>query len=165
MQQQHFTFSRLMHRTSILWRAHLDVRLRAWDINMTAWQILLWLVQQEEVRYNQYTLASRLGIETSHLVRLLDRMERRDLLKREADLQDRRQNHVIITPKGSALLDEVEAEIVRLHETILADISEDSQENAIRLLEQIVKNITKMTGEQASGTRRQTPNEPPETGR
>ncbi|MDR0735634.1 MAG: MarR family transcriptional regulator, partial [Zoogloeaceae bacterium] len=145
MQQRHFTFSRLMHRTSSLWRAHLDVCLRAWDINMSAWQILLWLTQQEGVRYNQYMLASRLGIETSHLVRLLDRMERHGLLKRQADLQDRRQNHVMITPEGLALLDKVEAEITRLHEAILADIPADSLENGARLLEQISDNITRMT--------------------
>jgi MarR family transcriptional regulator for hemolysin len=152
MQQRHFTFSRLLHRVGSLWRAHLDACLRAWDINTTAWQVLL-LLQQEGVRYNQYMLASRLGIETSHLVRLLDRMEGRGFLKRHPDLHDRRQKHIVITPSGLALLDEVEVEIARLRETVLADIPVDDLENGTRLLERIVYNITQMTNGDQQGIR------------
>jgi MarR family transcriptional regulator for hemolysin len=144
MQQRHFTFSRLLHRVGSLWRANLDTHLRAWEINMMDWQIL-WLLQQEDVRYNQYMLASRLGIETSHLVRLLDRMEKRHLLERHPDPHDRRQKRIVITPDGLALFGEVENEIARLRETVLTEIPADTLESGIRLLERIVYNITQMT--------------------
>ncbi|MDR2626008.1 MAG: MarR family transcriptional regulator [Zoogloeaceae bacterium] len=144
MQQRHFTFSRLLHRVGSAWRAQLNGRLRSWNIDMTTWQMLS-LLQQENIHYNQYMLASRLGIETSYLVRLLDRLEKRNLLKRQTDPQDRRQKHILITPDGLALLGEIEAEIARLREAVLADISMPELENGMRLLEQILRNVTQIT--------------------
>jgi MarR family transcriptional regulator for hemolysin len=126
-----------------MWRARLEGHLRFWDMNLTTWQVL-WFLHQEDVRYSQHMLASRLGIETSHLVRLLDRMEKRGLLKREVNFQDRRQNHVVITPAGVALVGEVEATIIQLRKEMLTDVATDDLEQGILLLEWMLRNFVRM---------------------
>ncbi|MDR2626007.1 MAG: MarR family transcriptional regulator [Zoogloeaceae bacterium] len=147
--QQKHAFSRLFYRTAFLWRTRLEEHLRFWSMNLTSWQIL-WFLHLEDVRYNQYMLAAKLGIETSHLVRLLDRMEKRGLLKREANPQDRRQNHVIITPSGTALVGEIEAVIIRLRQEMLVNIAADDLEDGIHLLEGMLGNLVQMSDAEQS---------------
>ncbi|MDR2260083.1 MAG: MarR family transcriptional regulator [Azoarcus sp.] len=138
-----YTFAKLLQRVASLWSARLDAHLRTWDMNIIAWQIL-WYLHFKDTRYNQYMLASQLDIETSHLVRLLDRMEKRDLLKRQMNPRDRRQNDIVITAAGMALVGKIETGIARLREAMLKNISESDLEHGIRLLERVLDNIIRM---------------------
>jgi hypothetical protein len=66
-------------------------------------------------------------------------------LKREVNAQDRRQNHVVITPSGAALVSEIEAVIIQLRKEMLLDVAADDLEKGIRLLEGMLGNIIQMS--------------------
>jgi DNA-binding MarR family transcriptional regulator len=51
----------------------------------------------------QHVLADRLGLNRSHLVGYLDRLERAGLVARTRDVADRRRQHVELRPEGQRL--------------------------------------------------------------
>jgi MarR family transcriptional regulator, transcriptional regulator for hemolysin len=60
--------------------------------------VLAWLALEKEL--SQIELASRMDIEPATLVRVLDRMQRDELISRTGSLEDRRRN--VIRPLGNA---------------------------------------------------------------
>lgn len=92
----------------------------------------------EILRHNdgltQTRLATSIGLDRSSLVPLLDKLQKRNLVTREASLNDRRKNHLFLTPEGRALLAESEHR-VQLHEQrILASLSKTEIKQLIKLL-------------------------------
>ncbi len=132
-------FSRLLHRVGAIWRTRIDERLRPWGMTQATWRTL-WTLRLAEERYNQSNLAARLGIETPTLVRILDRLEKLDLLQREPDPHDRRQKYLAITPAGLALTAEIEGEVLGMREAMLANIDPAELQAGIVLLEKIMAN-------------------------
>jgi DNA-binding MarR family transcriptional regulator len=68
--------------------------------------ILRWINANEGK--NQRELASHLGVVPSRLVVLLDELETKGLMARERSAQDRRNQQLQLTRKGSRVLEEVE---------------------------------------------------------
>lgn len=105
-----------------------------------------------EERYNQSSLAARLGIETPTLVHIIDRMETLGLLRREASDRDRRQKYITITEKGLALATEIEGEVVGMRDEMLEGLSDVEIQSGIRLFEQIVANAERLRSASRSGS-------------
>lgn len=142
MSDQLQTFATLLHRAGALWRTRLDERLRPWGMTQATWRTL-WLLRQEESPYNQSELAARLGIETPTLVKIIDRMEARGLVRREPDSRDRRQKRLLITPAGLALAAEIEGVVIAVREELLAGVGPAELQAGIGLLEGIVARAAK----------------------
>jgi len=93
--------------------------------------VLRWI--HANAGHNQRELASHLGILPSRLVVLLDELEKKGLLARERSPQDRRSQHLHLTPKGNRLLEKVE-QIATWHEADLgAGLTELEKETLIEL--------------------------------
>lgn len=131
------TYASLLHRAAALWRTRLDERLRPWGMTQATWRTL-WLLRNEEGSYNQSELAARLGIETPTLVGIIDRMEAKDLVRREPDSRDRRQKRIGITAAGLALAAEIEGEVAAVRAELLAGVSRPELQAGIGLLEGII---------------------------
>ncbi len=69
------------------------------------------------------------------VTRLLDRMEEQALIDRRRSESDRRFVTTCITPRGLALLDELEGPILRFHESCLAHMADDQLAALIEMLE------------------------------
>lgn len=145
------TFATLLHRAAALWRTQLDERLRPWNMTQATWRTL-WALRMSEERYNQSSLAARLGIETPTLVHIIDRMETLGLLRREASDRDRRQKYITITEKGLALATEIEGEVVGMRDEMLEGLSDVEIQSGIRLFEQIVANAERLRSASRSGS-------------
>jgi DNA-binding MarR family transcriptional regulator len=68
---------------------------------------------------SQAEVAERLGIERARLVRLLDGLERRGLIRRRASPRDRRSHALILTPRGQRELKRMKL-LAAAHEANLA---------------------------------------------
>ncbi|MER6897176.1 MarR family transcriptional regulator, partial [Amycolatopsis sp. NPDC000740] len=86
----------------------------------------------------QHALADRLGLNRSHLVGYLDELERRDLVGRERDPDDRRRQRVTLTEAGKALTGELKREAGRSQDVLLAELSAKERETLISLLRRVV---------------------------
>jgi DNA-binding MarR family transcriptional regulator len=95
-----------------LLRAHarltkaLDLELvRAHNLQLTAYEVLLFLADSPEGRLRMSVLADSVLLSRSGLTRLVDRLERQGLLRRESCPQDGRGSYAVITERGRALFD------------------------------------------------------------
>ncbi|MET9265040.1 MarR family transcriptional regulator [Amycolatopsis sp. NPDC004079] len=86
----------------------------------------------------QHALADRLGLNRSHLVGYLDELERRDLVGRERDPDDRRRQRVTLTEAGKALTGELKREASRSQDVFLAELSAKERETLVSLLRRVV---------------------------
>jgi len=79
-------------------------------------------------------VASRMVEETPGITRLLDRLENKELIRRQRCPKDRRQHLCWITPKGLALLQKMDAPIARIHEETLKGLRSRDRVAFTRLL-------------------------------
>lgn len=113
--------------------AHLDEELqRAHDLPLSSYEVLLYLAEADGGRLRMGELAERLLLSRSGLTRLVDRLERRDLVVRERCKEDARGLFARITPAGRAVFaaarpDHLDG--VRRH--YLSRLGDDDLENLI----------------------------------
>jgi DNA-binding MarR family transcriptional regulator len=98
---------------------------------------LLTVARQPEL--DQRSLAATIGLDTSTVASVIDRLETRNLMRRQPSLEDRRLRLLTATPEGLALLDEVEPGVLRAQERILAPLSPSEKKGFLKLLMKLVQ--------------------------
>jgi DNA-binding MarR family transcriptional regulator len=87
-------------------------------------------------------IAERLMITTGSMTSLLDTLERRGLVRRQAHPSDRRRLLVHLTDEGEALVDTVLPEIVAVQGALVAGLSEADRAAAVHLSERLAAAAT-----------------------
>jgi DNA-binding MarR family transcriptional regulator len=82
-------------------------------------------------------IAERLMITTGSMTSLLDTLERRGLVRRQAHPSDRRRLLVHLTDEGEALVDTFLPEIVAVQTALVAGLSEADRATAVHLSERL----------------------------
>jgi DNA-binding MarR family transcriptional regulator len=96
----------LLRAHSFLSKA-LDADLEAQHgLPLTSYEVLLHLADAEDNRIRMHDLAERVLLSRSGLTRLIDRMERDGLIKRETCTSDARGSFAVLTEQGAALFAE-----------------------------------------------------------
>ena len=75
------------------------------------------------------------------MTRLIDRMEKKDFVKRFHSLEDRRSILIQLTPKGLKIANESEYELVELHKQNFDSLSKKEQEQLKHLLFRVRQNF------------------------
>jgi DNA-binding MarR family transcriptional regulator len=86
----------------------------------------------------QHELADRLAINRSHLVGYLDEIERRGLVSRERDSQDRRRQHVTLTASGRTQVRRLHEVALRSQAEFLRELTQAEQETLVALLRRVI---------------------------
>ena len=68
------------------------------DVTLAQWRAINIIRLQSGI--TQREIANRLSLDASSLIPLIDRLERKGLVKRRADIDDRRINRLYLTEKG-----------------------------------------------------------------
>ena len=87
---------------------------------------------------DQRTLARTIGLDTSTIAGVIDRLELRGLLVRNASLEDRRVRQLTLTDEARQLLTEVAPSMLKAQQLILVPLSSQDQAEFIRMLRQLV---------------------------
>ena len=87
---------------------------------------------------DQRTLARTIGLDTSTIAGVIDRLESRDLLVRGATPEDRRVKQLTLTDAARQLLADVAPAMLRAQQLILEPLQANEQADFIRLLRRLV---------------------------
>jgi len=87
---------------------------------------------------DQRTLSGRVGLDTSTVAGVVDRLEARGLLQRSASPQDKRVRLLAVTAEGTALLHAVEPAMRAAQARILAPLPRAERAEFMRMLRQLV---------------------------
>ena len=87
---------------------------------------------------DQRTLARTIGLDTSTIAGVIERLESRGLLVRSASIGDRRVRQLTLTNAARQLLAEVAPAMLKAQQLILEPLVQEEQAEFIRLLRQLV---------------------------
>lgn len=88
---------------------------------------------------DQRTLAGRVGLDTSTVAGVIDRLEARGLIERQASPADRRVRLLALTREGSQALQAVEPDMLKAQERILAPLRRAERAEFMRMLRVLVE--------------------------
>lgn len=129
-------FAMLLPETTRAWRNRLDKRLRPLGLSQAKWLAIYHLAHAGE-GMTQKELAARLGVEAPTLVGLLDRLARDGLVERHESARDRRSKRVCLSPKASAILQQINQVTAQLRQELLAGVTPEDLQTCIRVLQSI----------------------------
>ncbi len=114
---------------------YLNRSLESYNITLEQWVVLSTLAEQENI--NQKTLSLKSGKDPASLLRILDILERKYLVKRGVDKLDRRAFLLQITAQGKSLVENVAPFIEERFKEITADIPNDE----VSVFKQVLKKM------------------------
>ena len=93
------------------------------------------------------TIAERLIVTTATVTSLLDTLEKRGLLVRQADTSDRRKLLISITDEGRTIVDAFLPEIIALQTAVVTELSEPQRRQLLRSLAVVREGIATIEAE------------------
>jgi MarR family transcriptional regulator for hemolysin len=129
------TFAARLGQTMRRWRRLIDLRLRPFGLTEATWLPLAYLAHGE-APMRQRDLAEAVGIDSSTLVRLIDALDRAGLVKRQTE-SDRRARILHVTPRGRAVVEQVDAVIEEVRHKVLAGIADADLAAALGVIEHV----------------------------
>lgn len=114
--------------------------LRTWELQPSHYGILLLL---EAIRQaSQQHLAQQLAIDRANMVTLLDGLEQRGFIERQADPGDRRRHMVKLTAVGQEVLQQIRQARVEVDHAFFAGLTNEEQSTLHRLLVKLFLSLT-----------------------
>ena len=120
-------------------RAAAGVLLR--ELGIYPGQELLLMQLWDKDHRTQTELLRALDLDASTVTRMVTRLERQDLVRREVSTRDRRAVIVSLTPRGEALRGAVRRMWAELEATTTRGWSEQDRDDGLRMLRRITKGL------------------------
>ncbi len=118
-----FRIGFLIHDVSRLRRTVMDKALRPMGVTRSQWWVLANLSRHNGDGMMQTELAKVMDVGKVTLGGLIDRLEASGLLKRLADPSDRRAKRVVMTPRGTKLLADIQGIAAGVNSQIMNGIA------------------------------------------
>jgi DNA-binding MarR family transcriptional regulator len=120
-------------------RSHSEATLAALD--MRPRHLLTLTVLRDLGGSTQQALATRLAIDRTNLVGLLNELESEGLIERRRSPEDRRRHIVEVTPAGRETLAKAEFALAAVEDEVLAALDTEQREALYRLLAQATRDL------------------------
>ena len=119
---------------------YLNLCLGKHDITLEQWAVLMSLSKEQQI--NQKQLSEITDKDQTTLTRILDILQRKELVQRQTSKQDRRSFIILLTDKGNALKLQIAQTTDIAYEKILNNISRDNLDIYREVLIKMNDNIT-----------------------
>ena len=109
------------------------------DVNVTPVQFALLFAAAKESGLDQRTLAGRIGLDTSTIGAVVDRLEARGLIERKVSPDDKRVRLLSVTPAGRKLLHGVMPAMLRAQDRMLEPLPKADRPKFMAMIKRIVE--------------------------
>jgi len=109
--------------------------IKPYDLSPQQYNVLRILRAAGDAGLASGKITERMLTREPDMTRLLDRLEKRDLIRRDRDASDRRVVRAVITAAGLTLLENLDESILELHHRQLRHLDRDKLKNLSDLLE------------------------------
>ena len=146
-------FGFILNDVARLMRTTFDRRVKSLGLTRSQWWVLNHLFRNDGV--TQSELAGILEVEKPSLGRLLDRLESKGWIRREADAGDRRVRRVYLTEEIQPAIKAMRAAAAEVRREALSGLAFEEQEHFVDILLTIKSNLARVdTGGNGNGARR-----------
>lgn len=118
--------------TNRIFKTHIEAE---FELNKLEFTILMLAAANEAVTPKR--LSSAMNIPAPNLTLILDRLEKRELLRRTRSEEDRRVQHVQLTRKGVALIKRLDGVVAKMEDALLAHLSAAERAMLFELLRKV----------------------------
>lgn len=139
----------LLRTAELIWEGS-RVLFARWKLSPSQFNVLN-LLREEGASRTQTELGRELLMHRSNLTGLVDRLERRGLVARRADTQDRRAWHVVLTPAGRHLVGEILPHFHAAADAVWGDIPPARIAVVVGELARLAANAARMTAHLRDG--------------
>jgi MarR family transcriptional regulator, lower aerobic nicotinate degradation pathway regulator len=108
-------------------------------LNVTPVQFALLFAASKENGLDQRTLAGRIGLDTSTIGAVVDRLEARALIERKVSPDDKRVRLLSVTPAGKKLLQSVMPAMLRAQDRMLAPLPKADRAKFMAMIKRVVE--------------------------
>jgi DNA-binding MarR family transcriptional regulator len=134
------TLGFVLHDVARLLRWNFDRRAASLGLTRAQWSVLAQLRRKDGIQ--QKVLADLLDIQPITLVRLIDRLEKADLVERKDDPKDRRAKKIFIAKKAMPMIDKLRVLGRATRQEALTGIPAKDEEQLMRTLLKIRTNLS-----------------------
>jgi DNA-binding MarR family transcriptional regulator len=117
----------------------ISIELQPFEISSGQWSVLRVLWETEGL--SQVELAENMRVEKASLTGMLDVMERRGLISRTRNTEDRRKVNIHLTPRARALKDKLLPYRAKINRKATRGMTPEEVETLLRLLTQVIRNL------------------------
>jgi len=131
----------VVNATAKAFQKALDTELRKnVGVTISQWRVISTLTRQPGI--TQKEIADRVGIESSTLVPIIDKMEKDGFVKRKLDSEDRRINRIYLTTKAGDLWNSMIECALKIRKLSTKEISDEQVKTTLDVLKKISKNLS-----------------------
>lgn len=99
--------------------------------------VLLWLNQQKEDTY-AVDIIEHFGLTPGRVANILKKLEQRQLIDRQEDVEDQRKSRIFLTKKGIARANELYQQMNACHAQIIEALGQEDALEGVRILKRII---------------------------
>ena len=129
----------IINRASAAIKKEFNKRLRPYDLTPEQWSILNRLGEQDGL--TQKDIAERTYKDQPNITRILDKLEKKELLKRVDNPEDRRAFLIFLTDKGKGIRESIIPITVQLNEDAATGLTNVEHKQLICLLDRIYESL------------------------
>ncbi len=126
-----------------------NFKAHGYDVTIEQWRILLYLWKEDGQTQNRLALSTQK--DEPSVSRILNNMEKHDLIVRKRHPHDRRTNLIYLTEKGRNLQDGLMSIGNLTNEQATKGISPEELKECIQILDKAINNLVKLRGEPCEG--------------
>jgi MarR family transcriptional regulator, transcriptional regulator for hemolysin len=112
------------------------------DIELERYFYPLLLIHEHKGLLSQQDLAELLFIDKVYIVRIVDFLSKRKLIKRTIHPDDRRKHLLVMTEKGNAIIPEIKKSFTEVHAESIAHLSEKELAIFAKCMKQMLLNLS-----------------------
>ncbi|MEJ8554235.1 MarR family winged helix-turn-helix transcriptional regulator [Tepidibacter sp. Z1-5] len=128
-----------IYKARVLMKNKLHRTIKEFEITTEQWNVLKTIHMKEG--YNQKELAKKCLKDRAALTRILDILEKKELIERKTSPTDRREYLIYMTYKGHILYDKILPVVLKYAEENMRQFSNEEVEQLHYLLKKLISNL------------------------